>query len=83
MFILFVLIGLAGPGSAQDKEGTAKEELSADEVAKQLANPNTPLASLTLYRLLMGASVVLPDYGDVLTHLLNIGHLYRHGVRHA
>jgi len=30
---------------------------------------------LTLYRVLMGASVVLLGYGGVITHLLNIGHL--------
>lgn len=28
-----------------------------------------------LYRVLMGASVVLLDYGGVITHLLHIGHL--------
>ena len=31
--------------------------------------------NLTLYRVLMGASVVLLGYGGVITHLLNIGHL--------
>jgi len=29
----------------------------------------------TLYRVLMGTSVVLLGYGGVITHLLNIGHL--------
>ena len=33
------------------------------------------MKNLTLYRVLMGASVVLLGYGGVLTHLLNIGHL--------
>ena len=33
------------------------------------------MKSLTLYRVLMGASVVLLGYGGVITHLLNIGHL--------
>ena len=33
------------------------------------------MKNLTLYRVLMGASVVLLGYGGVLIHLLNIGHL--------
>ena len=33
------------------------------------------MKSLTLYRVLMGASVILLGYGGVITHLLNIGHL--------
>ena len=33
------------------------------------------MKSLALYRVLMGASVVLIGYGGVITHLLNIGHL--------
>ncbi|MGE0056330.1 MAG: hypothetical protein AB7S74_19210 [Hyphomicrobium sp.] len=33
------------------------------------------MKSLTLYRVLMGASVVLLGYGGVTKHLLNIGHL--------
>ena len=33
------------------------------------------MKNLTLYRVLMGASVVLIGYGGVITHLLNIGHL--------
>jgi len=33
------------------------------------------MKNLTLYRVLMGASVVLLGYGGVVTHLLNIGHL--------
>ena len=33
------------------------------------------MKNLTLYRLLMGASVVLLGYGGVITHLLNIGHI--------
>ena len=33
------------------------------------------MKNLTLYRVLMGASVVLLGYGGVITHLLNIGHL--------
>lgn len=34
--------------TASDHSGGAPAEMSADETAKQLANPNTPLASLTL-----------------------------------
>jgi hypothetical protein len=33
------------------------------------------MKSLTLYRVLMAASVVLFGYGGVIVHLLNIGHL--------
>jgi len=33
------------------------------------------MKNLTLYRVLMGASVFLIGYGGVITHLLNIGHL--------
>ena len=33
------------------------------------------LKNLTLYRVLMGLSVILYGYGGVLAHLLNIGHL--------
>jgi len=33
------------------------------------------MKNLTLYRVLMGASVVLLGYGGVIKHLLNIGHL--------
>lgn len=33
------------------------------------------MKKLTLYRVLMGAAVVLYGYGGVITHLLNIGHL--------
>lgn len=33
------------------------------------------MKNLTLYRVLMGASVVLIGYGGVITHLPNIGHL--------
>ena len=33
------------------------------------------LKNLTLYRALMGLSVILYGYGGVLAHLLNIGHL--------
>ncbi len=33
------------------------------------------MRNLTLYRVLMGTSVVLLGYGGVITHLLNIGHL--------
>lgn len=33
------------------------------------------MKNLTLYRVLMGASVVLLGYGGMITHLLNIGHL--------
>ena len=33
------------------------------------------MKNLILYRVLMGASVVLLGYGGVITHLLNIGHL--------
>jgi hypothetical protein len=33
------------------------------------------MKNLTLYRVLMGVSVVLLGYGGVVTHLLNIGHL--------
>ena len=33
------------------------------------------MKNLTLYRVLMGASVVLLGYGGVITHLLNFGHL--------
>ena len=33
------------------------------------------MTNLTLYRVLMGASVVLLGYGGVIKHLLNIGHL--------
>jgi len=33
------------------------------------------MKSLTLYRMLMGASVILLGYGGVVVHLLNIGHL--------
>jgi len=33
------------------------------------------MKNLSLYRVLMGASVVLLGYGGVITHLLNIGHL--------
>ena len=33
------------------------------------------MKNLTLYRVLMGASVILLGYGGVVVHLLNIGHL--------
>ncbi len=33
------------------------------------------MKNLTLYRVLMGVSVILLGYGGVITHLLNIGHL--------
>jgi hypothetical protein len=33
------------------------------------------MKNLTLYRVLMGVSVLLLGYGGVITHLLNIGHL--------
>lgn len=33
------------------------------------------MKSLTLYRVLMGVSVVLLGYGGVIVHLLNIGHM--------
>ena len=33
------------------------------------------MKNLTLYRVLMGLSVILYGYGGVLAHLLNIGHL--------
>lgn len=33
------------------------------------------MINLTLYRVLIGASVVLLGYGGVITHLLNIGHM--------
>jgi len=33
------------------------------------------MKNLTLYRVLMGISVVLLGYGGVIKHLLNVGHL--------
>ena len=33
------------------------------------------MKSVSLYRLLMGASVILLGYAGVITHLLNLGHL--------
>jgi len=55
--LLFVTLLLSLPAAAEDNTLETKKELSVDEVARELANPNTPLASLTLknqYRLYTG-----------------------------
>ncbi len=59
---LFLLLGLASVplASAQD----AHEGLSADEVAKQLANPNNSLAKLTFKNQYRWYEGDLPDAGD-------------------
>lgn len=48
LVFLFAAVLFAGPALAQESPSGPQKELSADDVAKELANPNTPLASLTL-----------------------------------
>jgi len=49
LFTLCLVTGFAaGTANAQETEAGDSSGLSADEAARQLANPNTPLASLTL-----------------------------------
>lgn len=62
--ILLVLGATTVPAISAEPSAGSRKEMSADELARELANPNTPLASLTLksqYRLYDGD---LPGAGD-------------------
>jgi len=62
--LLFSFLAVTAPGAAQEKGVSAPHEKSADEVARELANPNNSLASLTFKNQFRWYTGDLPNADD-------------------
>ena len=60
-WVVFVMLVSPAPAPAKEGSASPSEGLTAEEAARELANPNTPLASLTLKTQYWGYAGNLPD----------------------